>query len=147
MMHKAWCSIKDVPYNFSGSSIKFWGHTGWKIDVWNAIWVRLLGWSQLSNPSDLPCSRLSNKAAAHIITIVCTQLLCKNDLYVSHKYNCFCKETNSPHEIFWEQCDKFSYGLNTESYVCIHITFIPLWPYEENSRKFGREISHSQIAW
>ena len=30
MMHKAWCGIEEVPYNFSGSSIKFWGHTGWK---------------------------------------------------------------------------------------------------------------------
>ena len=56
MMHKAWCSIEEVPYNFSGSSIEFWGHTGWKIDVSNPIWVRLLGRSQLSNPSDLPCS-------------------------------------------------------------------------------------------
>ena len=30
MMHKAWCSIEEVPYYFSGSSIKFQGHTGWK---------------------------------------------------------------------------------------------------------------------
>ena len=28
MMHKAWCSIEEVPYYFSGSSIKFQGHTG-----------------------------------------------------------------------------------------------------------------------
>ena len=45
-----------MPYCFFGSSIKFQGHTGWKIDVLNQIWVRLLGRSQLSNPSDLPCS-------------------------------------------------------------------------------------------
>ena len=38
-----------------GSSIKFQGHAGWKIDDLNPIWVRLLGRSQLSNPSDLPC--------------------------------------------------------------------------------------------
>ena len=38
-----------------GSSIKFQGHTGWKIDEFNPIWVRLLGRSQLSNPSDLHC--------------------------------------------------------------------------------------------
>ena len=56
MMHKAWCSIKEVPCYFSGSSIKFQGHTGWKIDNLNPIWVRLLGRSQLSNLSDLPCS-------------------------------------------------------------------------------------------
>ena len=55
MMHKAWCSIEEVPYYFSGSSIKFRGHTGWKIDDSNPIWVRLLGRSQLSNPSDLLC--------------------------------------------------------------------------------------------
>ena len=47
-----------MPYCFLGSSIKFQGHTGWKIDDLNPIWVRLLGRSQLSNPSDLPCSFL-----------------------------------------------------------------------------------------
>ena len=56
MMHKAWYSIEEVPYYFSGSSIKFPGHTGWKIDDSNPISVRLLGRLQLSNPSDLPCS-------------------------------------------------------------------------------------------
>ena len=38
------------------SSIKFQGHTGWKIDDLSPVWGRLLGRSQLSNPSDLPCS-------------------------------------------------------------------------------------------
>ena len=55
MMQKALSSIEEVPYCFLGSSIKFQGHTGWKIDKFNLIWVRLLGQSQLSNPSDLPC--------------------------------------------------------------------------------------------
>ena len=55
MVHKAWSSIEEVPYCFLGSSIKFRGHTGWKIDDLNPIWVRLPGRSQLSNPSDLPC--------------------------------------------------------------------------------------------
>ena len=55
MLHKAWSSIEEVPYCFFGSSIKFPGHTSWKIDEFNPIWVRLLGRSQLSNPSDLPC--------------------------------------------------------------------------------------------
>ena len=55
MMHKAWCSIEEVLYWFFRSSIKFQGHTGWKIDDLNPIWVRILGPSQLSNPSDLPC--------------------------------------------------------------------------------------------
>ena len=52
MMHTAWGNVEGVPYNFSRSSIKFQGHTGWKINNLNPIWVRLLGRSQLSNPSD-----------------------------------------------------------------------------------------------
>ena len=55
MQKKTSSSIEEVPYYFLGSSIKFQGHTGWKIDDLNPIWVRLLGRSQLSNPSDLPC--------------------------------------------------------------------------------------------
>ena len=55
MMHKAWCSIEEVPYCFPRPSIKFQGHKGQKIDDLDQIWARLLGWSQLSNPSDLPC--------------------------------------------------------------------------------------------
>ena len=55
MIHKAWCSIEEVPYYFSRSYIKFQGHTGWKIDDLDQIWARLLGRSQLSNSSDLPC--------------------------------------------------------------------------------------------
>ena len=54
MLHKAWRSIGEVPYCFPGSSIKFQGHTCCKIDL-NPIWARLLGRSQLSNPSDMPC--------------------------------------------------------------------------------------------
>ena len=65
MMHKAWCSIEEVPYYFSGSYIKFRGHTGWRIDDSNSIWERLLGLSQLSNPSDLPCSRSYVKLQGH----------------------------------------------------------------------------------
>ena len=60
MMHTAWSSIEEVPYCFWRSSVKFQGHTGWKIDDWNPIWVRLLGQSQLSNPSDLPCYPCKN---------------------------------------------------------------------------------------
>ena len=55
MIHKAWSCIEEVPYCFWRSSIKYQGHTGWKIDDLNPVWVRLLGRSQLSNPSDLPC--------------------------------------------------------------------------------------------
>ena len=52
---EAWCNIEQVPYYFSRSSIKFQSHTGWKIDGLDQIWARLLGRSQLSNPSDLSC--------------------------------------------------------------------------------------------
>ena len=46
MMDRASSGIKEVPYCFLRSTIQFQGHTGQ---------TRLLGWSQLSNPSDLPC--------------------------------------------------------------------------------------------
>ena len=55
MIHKAWCSIEEVLYYFSRSYIIFQGHTGWKIDDLDQIWARLVGRSQLSNSSDLPC--------------------------------------------------------------------------------------------
>ena len=55
MMHKAWCSIEEVPYCFPRPPIKFQGHKGQKIDDLDQTWARLLGRSQLSNPSDLPC--------------------------------------------------------------------------------------------
>ena len=55
MMHKSWCSIEEMPHCFPRSFIKLQGHAGWLIDDLNPIWVRLLGRSQLSNPSDLPC--------------------------------------------------------------------------------------------
>ena len=76
MMHKAWCSIEEVPYNFSGSSNKFLGHPGWKIDVSNPIWVRLLGRPQLSNPSDLPCFYLCSFF-----------LLCEISIIINHQNN------------------------------------------------------------
>ena len=43
MMHKAWRSIEEVPYCFSRSSIKLYGHTGGKIDDLNRIWDYLAG--------------------------------------------------------------------------------------------------------
>ena len=57
-MHKAWHRIEKVPYCFARSSIKFEAYTHRKIDDLNPIWVRLLGRSQLSNPSELPCFTL-----------------------------------------------------------------------------------------
>ena len=61
MIHKAWCSIEEVPYYFSRSYIKFQGHTDWKIDDLDKIWARLLGPSQLLNPSDLPLFEANDK--------------------------------------------------------------------------------------
>ena len=58
MMHKAWSSIEEGPYCFWRSYVKFQGHTGWKIDDLNPIWVRLLGRLQLLDPSDLPCFKV-----------------------------------------------------------------------------------------
>ena len=71
MIHKAWCSIEEVPYYFSRSHIKFQGHTGWKIDELDQIWARLLGRSQLSNPSDLPCFFSCDQAAIWLVQSVC----------------------------------------------------------------------------
>ena len=76
MMHKAGCNVKEVPYNFSRSSIKFQGHTGWKIDDLNPIWVRLLSRSQLTNPSDLPCC-IHIDATIHTKSCLLSFLHCK----------------------------------------------------------------------
>ena len=51
-----YCSIEEVLHCFSMSSMEFQGHTGWKINDLNPVWLSLLGRSQLSNPSDLSCS-------------------------------------------------------------------------------------------
>ena len=39
MMHKAWCSIEEVPYCFPRSSIKFQGHTEQKITDFDPNWA------------------------------------------------------------------------------------------------------------
>ena len=39
MMHKALCSIEEVPNRFSRPSIKFQGHTGQNIDNFDRNWV------------------------------------------------------------------------------------------------------------
>ena len=62
---------EEVPYYFSSSSIKFQGHMGWKIDDLDQIWARLLGQSQLSNPSDLPCLKSSVVFQGHTGQKIC----------------------------------------------------------------------------
>ena len=90
MMHKAWCSIEEVPYCFPRPSIKFQGHKGQKIDDFDQIWARLLGRSQLSNPSDLPCSYLIMiiRQSSCILTIIIWEM-CKlnthNPIYILHE--------------------------------------------------------------
>ena len=34
MMHKTWCNVEEVPYNFSRSPIKFYGHMAEKTMIW-----------------------------------------------------------------------------------------------------------------
>ena len=70
MMHKASCSIGEVPYNFSRSSTQFQGHTGWKINDLDHIWTRLLGQWQLSNPSDVPCYLTKSSHILYICDMV-----------------------------------------------------------------------------
>ena len=45
-------SMEDVPYCFSMSSDEFQGHVGKKLGDLAPIWAKLIGRSQLSNPSD-----------------------------------------------------------------------------------------------
>ena len=47
-------AIKNLRFVCLRSSMKFQGHTRWKIYDLNPIWVRLLDWSQLSNPCPAP---------------------------------------------------------------------------------------------
>ena len=54
MMHKAWRSIEEVPYCFFEVIHQISRSYVPTIDDLNPIWVRLLGWSQLSNPWYLP---------------------------------------------------------------------------------------------
>ena len=61
---------------------------GWKINDFNPIWVRLLGRSQLSNPSDLPCSR-SRKANLRDL-IAATGLVIFLKFYSNHQFFGLC---------------------------------------------------------
>ena len=92
MMHKAWSSIEEVPYCFSGSSVKLQGHTAQKIVDLNPIWVRLLGWSQLSNPSDLPCCG-----------IFCNGIISDTQLYTKSYELCnsYVTERDTKHSFEW----------------------------------------------
>ena len=105
MIHKAWSSIEEVPYCFFWSSIKFQGHKGWKIDDLNPICVRLLGRSQLSNPSDLPCFKYGTCICysmcicltIHISYSVATAcILCMISFSISYIYKYYLDTHRSP---------------------------------------------------
>ena len=58
MTHIAYKGIEEVSCWFSRPSVKFQGHRAWKFEDLDLIWARLLGRSQLSNPSDSPCHHM-----------------------------------------------------------------------------------------
>ena len=81
-----------MPYCFSKSSIKFLGDMGWKVSDLNQVRVRLLGWSQLSNPSDLPylfsCKMIKQNQLQNHLVLLCH--FCEAPfLFVKHTVNEF----------------------------------------------------------
>ena len=55
MMHKAWSSIKEVPYCFSRSYVKFKGHTALKIVEFDPNWAFPDSNSSLNSPMAMKC--------------------------------------------------------------------------------------------
>ena len=55
MLHKAWSSIKEVPYCFWRSSVKFQGHTALKILKFDPNWVFPDCNSSLNSPMAMKC--------------------------------------------------------------------------------------------
>ena len=55
MMHRAWCSIVEVPYCFSRSSVKFQGHTALKIVEFDPNWAFPDCNSSLNSPMAMKC--------------------------------------------------------------------------------------------
>ena len=54
MMHKTWSSTEKVPYCFLGHPSNFKVTQADKSTIWILFYLRILGQSQLSNPSDVP---------------------------------------------------------------------------------------------
>ena len=71
--------IHEISWSW-GTKNAHQGHTGWLIDNLNPTWVRLLGWSQLSNPSDLPCyihcSFLELKKQTKVVICIFGKFIC-----------------------------------------------------------------------
>ena len=55
MMHRAWCSIVEVPYRFSRSYVKFQGHTALKIVEFDPNWAFPDCISSLNSPMAIKC--------------------------------------------------------------------------------------------
>ena len=55
MMHRAWCSIVEVPYGFSRSYVKFQGHTALKIVEFDPNWAFPDCNSSLNSPMAMKC--------------------------------------------------------------------------------------------
>ena len=55
MMHRAWSSIVEVPYCFSGSNVKFQGHTALKIVEFDPNWSFPDCNSSLNSPMAMKC--------------------------------------------------------------------------------------------
>ena len=143
MMHKVWSDIEVVPYWFYRSSVKFWCHTGWKIDL-DLILARSQGRSQLTNPqicfvsSDLnhlwmqsyiaTVKKIPKKA---IITEDISYHFCKVSKYqiITSILYCISPSFSSWHMVHimfcvhWMFCDEFLYcSLVIQFYyVCPHI--------------------------
>ena len=55
MMHRAWCSLVEVPYCFSRSYFKFQGHTALKIVEFDPNWAFPDSNSSLNSPMAMKC--------------------------------------------------------------------------------------------
>ena len=63
VIHSVCCNLEEVAYCFWGLPISSLCYTSCKINDLNSICLSLLSWSQLPNPSDLPCLNI----VAHFI--------------------------------------------------------------------------------
>ena len=135
---------------FFRSSIKFQGHTGWKFDDLNPIWVRLLGRSQLhiSNPSDLPCLRSSVKIPRSHETVQGSNQIpqldsCDRPSYLtqirflttssfahhSKAIGAIKMELQSGNPQFWSILVGFFLGFFVVFFCCCFVVFCPIRPW------------------
>ena len=84
-MYKPWRSVEKMRYYFWKSTVKFQSNMGWKLTIWI-----ILGWSQLLNPSYLPCfhhGRFSTfSTEIDIYSFLLTQKGVAVDSWVIHRW-------------------------------------------------------------